>query len=103
MMNRLRDLADRLGKPLLNKNLDFVPLNHFAVVTDEDVRLVLCKDSRRLQVNHNLIIIDDPEPPPINESISGVNPGKLWTTIRGFMNGTEALYGGTDYRISAAS
>ena len=63
MMNRLRELADRLEKPLLNKNLDFVPLNHFAVVTDEDIRLVLCKDSRRLPVNHNLIIIDDPLSP----------------------------------------
>lgn len=42
------------------------------------------------------------EPPPINESRSGVNPDKLLTTIRGFKDGTEALYGGADYRVSAA-
>ncbi len=42
------------------------------------------------------------EPPPIKESISGVNPDKLWATLRRHINGTEALYGGADYRIFAA-
>ena len=41
------------------------------------------------------------EPPPIKESISGVNLGKLWAILRRFINGTEALYGGADYRVSA--
>jgi hypothetical protein len=44
----------------------------------------------------------DNEPPPIKESISGVNPDKLWATLRRHINGTEALYGGADYRIFAA-
>lgn len=39
---------------------------------------------------------------PINESISGVNLDKLWVTLRRYINGTEALYSGADYRISAA-
>jgi hypothetical protein len=42
------------------------------------------------------------EPPPINESISGVNPDKLWTTFGRHINGTEALYSGADYRAIAA-
>ena len=42
------------------------------------------------------------EPAPINESISGVTPDKLWTTLRMFKNGTKALYGGADYRIPAS-
>ncbi len=46
--------------------------------------------------------LKDGEPPPIKESISGVNPDKLWTTLRRYRNGTEALYGGADYRLSAA-
>ncbi len=47
--------------------------------------------------------IGETDPPPINESGSGVNPGKLWTSCRRFIDGKEALYGGTDYRVSAAS
>jgi hypothetical protein len=43
------------------------------------------------------------EPPPINESISGVTLDRLWTTLRRILNGKEALYSGADYRISAAS
>ena len=33
------------------------------------------------------------EPPPINESISGVNPDKIWIIYRRHINGKEALYG----------
>jgi hypothetical protein len=43
------------------------------------------------------------EPPPINEFMSGVTLDRLWTTLRRILNGKEALYGGADYRISAAS
>ena len=32
-------------------------------------------------------------PPPINESISGVNPDKIWIIYRRHINGKEALYG----------
>lgn len=46
-------------------------------------------------------LIQNDEPPPIKESISGVNLGKLWAILRRFINGTEALYGGADYRVSA--
>ncbi len=42
------------------------------------------------------------EPPPIKESISGVNPDKLWATLRRHINGTEAIHGGADYRAFAA-
>lgn len=42
------------------------------------------------------------DPPPIKESRSGVNPDRFWTIYRRFINGTEALYGGTDYRLSAS-
>lgn len=51
------------------------------------------------------IMIDEADtfdPPPIKESISGVSPGRLWTILRSFVNGTEAVYGGADYRFSAA-
>ena len=41
------------------------------------------------------------EPPPIKESISRVNPDKLWTTLRRFINGTEALHDGADYRAAS--
>jgi len=43
------------------------------------------------------------EPPPINESISGVTLDRLWTTLRRILNGKEALYSGADYRLSAVS
>jgi hypothetical protein len=41
------------------------------------------------------------EPPPINESVSRVNPDKLWATLRRYINGKEALYGRADYRVFA--
>lgn len=39
------------------------------------------------------------EPPPINESGSGVNLDILWTTLRSSKNGSEEIYDGADYRL----
>lgn len=39
--------------------------------------------------------------PFIIESTSGVNPSRFWAFYRRDEDGTEEVYGGTDYRISA--
>ncbi len=42
------------------------------------------------------------EPSPINESKSGVNPDSFWALFIEEGNVEQAIYGGADYRASAA-
>ncbi len=43
------------------------------------------------------------DPPPINESMAGVNPANVWTIYRSEDNGKKTLYGGANHRIFAPS
>lgn len=45
----------------------------------------------------------DGDPPPINESMAGVNPANVWTIYRSEDNGKKTLYGGANHRIFAPS
>jgi hypothetical protein len=51
----------------------------------------------------DLKYLGEGDPPPINESICGVNPDSFWTLFKGEGNGEETVHGGADHRAFAES
>ena len=79
--------------------LSYINSNPNLTVADLQ-QLALQRDAK---VSGNVVAVGlYSDPPPINESSSGVNPDRFWTVYRRSFNGKEALYGGADYRISAS-
>jgi len=63
--------------------------------------LALQKSNARLSAVVDYAV-DGLDPPPINESKSGVNPDRFWTQFMEQRNGKKAVYGRADHRASAA-
>ena len=84
-------LFDARGNPLYVHTIENPPYNQFHFVGD----------------GNDFYSIDNqwfsaPEPPPINESGSGVILDRIWTLFTEEGNGTEAVHGGADHWASAA-
>lgn len=73
---------ERLNPHIPHQNQQILPAGY----NNEIVGKILLT-AKTLFDNHNA------GPPPINESISGVNPDKIWIIYRRHINGKEALYG----------
>ena len=72
------------------------------VLTGEHAQAVFLATGKIREIAEQIFRLIELDPPPINESMFGVNPDRFWTVYRRSMNGKEALYGGADYRSSAS-
>jgi len=97
-----KDIVTEVAFPL--PDLDVADYGH----TDsfphiEDPGFEIWVDDKRVvpQVEVRSFLRDGTELPPINESRSGVNPDRFWTSFMEERNGEKAVYGGADHRAFA--